>query len=50
MIVSTSEGENMRQYTVFVLIDAENDEEALEYAKGIVFPSEPIDWTVEECE
>ena len=40
----------MRQYNITILIDAETDEEALEYAKGIVFPSEPIDWNVMECE
>lgn len=38
----------MKEYTLFVYIDAETDAEALEWAKGIVYPSSPIHWEVQE--
>lgn len=39
----------MAQFNITILIDAETTDEADQWARGIVFPSEPIDWDVEEC-
>lgn len=36
------------EFTIFVYIDAESEQEALDYAKGIVYPSDPIHWEVQE--
>lgn len=38
----------MKEYTITILIDADNFDEAEQYARGIVLPYQPIDFVVTE--